>query len=198
MFPLIGLCSEMVKKQLDSEDTVSGIALGIVRSAPMTEIRDIEVDFKVYDGYVAFSAEIVHLALLSPAACAFFIALAGKDVTPEKFLQLIAPGRAWLSASLVCMALVCAIVTAQLILCARLLRNSAKGAICVKIGVLLPRQCLSSLLRYASTWCVTVVRGCLQGSWRGLTIRSSRNRFVTAKAWQEKLAMPLPSLRGSA
>jgi hypothetical protein len=33
---------------------------------------------------------------------------------------------------------------------------------------------------------------------RGLTIRSSRNRFVTPKAWQKKLAMPLAPLRGSA
>jgi len=30
-----------------------------------------------------------------------------------------------------------------------------------------------------------------------LTTRSSRNRFVTPKAWQEKLAVPLFPLRGS-
>ena len=43
---------------------------------------------------------------------------------------------------------------------------------------------VGSILRYTRHW--------------GLTIRSSRNRFVTAKAWQEKLAMPLLPLRGSA
>ena len=71
----------------------------------MADIQDIEVDFKVHDGYVAFSAEVVRLALLAPTAFAFFIALSGTDATPQTFARLIAPGKAWLISSLAFMAL---------------------------------------------------------------------------------------------
>ena len=70
----------------------------------MADINDLEVDFKVHDGYVAFSAEVVRLALLSPAAFAFFVAFAGKDPTTASFTNLIAPGNCWLVASLLFMA----------------------------------------------------------------------------------------------
>ena len=71
----------------------------------MTDIQDINIDFKVHDGYVAFSAEVVRLALLAPTAFAFFIALSGENPTPRAFASLIEPGREWLIASLAFMTL---------------------------------------------------------------------------------------------
>lgn len=68
-------------------------------------MKETEIDFKVHDGYVAFSSEIVRLALLSPAAFAFFIALAGEDPSTETFSRLIAPGQSWLIGGLVMMSL---------------------------------------------------------------------------------------------
>lgn len=67
-------------------------------------INDPDVDFKIHDGYVAFSTEIVRLALLSPTAFAIFIALAGKDATIATFRKLIEPGQGWLMVSLISMA----------------------------------------------------------------------------------------------
>src|SRR5690242_13900970 len=71
----------------------------------MLNANDLDPDFKVHDGYVAFSAEVVRLALLSPAAFALFIALAGKDSTSEAFAKLIGPGRGQLVVSFVFMGL---------------------------------------------------------------------------------------------
>lgn len=71
----------------------------------MANIDDIEVDFKVHDGYVAFSGEVVRLALLSPAVFAFVAALAGKDATTEMLRRIMEPGRTWLVAGLILMAL---------------------------------------------------------------------------------------------
>jgi|SRR5882724_3013049 len=63
----------------------------------MPLITDIEVDFKVHDAYVAFSSEVVRIALLSPAAFAFFVALAGEHPTPAAFKALLAPAQCSLS-----------------------------------------------------------------------------------------------------
>ena len=66
----------------------------------MADVQDIEVDFKVHDGYVAFSAEVVRLALLAPTAFAFFLALSGEDAKAQDVARLIAPGQGWLFGSL--------------------------------------------------------------------------------------------------
>ncbi len=66
---------------------------------------DSEIDFKVHNGYVAFSAEIVRLALLSPVAFTFFITLAGKDADIHSLRQLIQPSLHYLFASFLFMAL---------------------------------------------------------------------------------------------
>jgi hypothetical protein len=71
----------------------------------MTDTKEIELDFKVYEGYVAFSSEIVRLALLSPAIFAFFVALAGKEPTATSLRVLIAPASSSLAVSLVFMGL---------------------------------------------------------------------------------------------
>ena len=71
----------------------------------MKDIHDIEHDFKVLDGFVAFSAEIVRLALLSPAVFTFLIALSGEETTLKNFVKIVCPGRSWLIAALVFMAL---------------------------------------------------------------------------------------------
>jgi hypothetical protein len=57
------------------------------------DITDIEVDFKIHDAYVSFSAEVVRIALLSPALFAFFVALAGEHPTAETVAKLLAPAR---------------------------------------------------------------------------------------------------------
>jgi hypothetical protein len=71
----------------------------------MTEIQDIEIDFKVYEGYVAFSSEVVRLALLSPTVFAFFVAVAGKDAAIKNLKDVIEPGRYQLMAGLAFMAM---------------------------------------------------------------------------------------------
>lgn len=71
----------------------------------MAGIDDIQVDFKVHDGYVAFSGEVVRLALLSPAVFAFVAALAGKDATTDMIIRIMEPGRTSLMAGLMLMAL---------------------------------------------------------------------------------------------
>ena len=52
------------------------------------DIKDTEVDFKIHDAYVAFSSEIVRIALLSPVLFAFFVALAGKDPDHPKLADV--------------------------------------------------------------------------------------------------------------
>lgn len=70
----------------------------------MSEINDIDVDFKVHDGYIAFSAEVVRLALLSPAIFAFFVTLAGEHPSIQNFATLIAPAASSFSWGLTFMA----------------------------------------------------------------------------------------------
>ena len=75
------------------------------RIAMINSDDDNEIDFKVHDGYVAFSREIVRLALLSPLVFTFFITLAGKDADIHSLRQLIQPSLHYLFASFLFMAL---------------------------------------------------------------------------------------------
>jgi hypothetical protein len=59
----------------------------------MPDINDVEVDLKIHDAYVAFSAEVVRLALLSPAVFVFFVAVAGEHPNRDAFAKLLAPAR---------------------------------------------------------------------------------------------------------
>lgn len=70
----------------------------------MALAEDLENDFKVQEGYIAFSAEVVRLALLGPAVFALFVALAGEHPTPNGLADLIRPGKCWLFAGLMFMA----------------------------------------------------------------------------------------------
>jgi len=68
------------------------------------DTKDTEVDFKIHDAYVAFSSEIIRIALLSPLVFPFFAAFAGKDPKQEDVLAVFAPARCSLSLGLICMA----------------------------------------------------------------------------------------------
>jgi len=70
----------------------------------MPGIDDVEVDLKIHDAYVAFSAEVVRLALLSPAVFALFVVLAGEHPTREALVKVVAPARGTLVAGLCFMA----------------------------------------------------------------------------------------------
>ena len=68
------------------------------------DIKDTEVDFKIHDAYVAFSSEIVRIALLSPLVFPFFAAFAGKDPDVKAVAAVFAPAHCSLSLGLICMA----------------------------------------------------------------------------------------------
>jgi hypothetical protein len=55
----------------------------------------LEYDFRIHDAYIAFSAEIVRLALLAPAALSFLVVIAGKEATADKIHALILSGAMW-------------------------------------------------------------------------------------------------------
>lgn len=71
----------------------------------MSDVNDLEIDFKVHDGYVAFSGEVVRVALLSPAVFAFIVALSGEQPTRESISTMIAPGMNSMAISFIFMAL---------------------------------------------------------------------------------------------
>jgi hypothetical protein len=63
----------------------------------MSEGPKLADDFKVHDAYVAFSAEVVRLALLGLTAIPFLVATVGKHVPLEKLMRTLEPGLFWLA-----------------------------------------------------------------------------------------------------
>ncbi len=68
------------------------------------DIKNTEVHFKIHDAYVAFSSEIVRIALLSPLVFPFFMAFAGKDPNAKAVAAVFAPAHFSLSLGLIFMA----------------------------------------------------------------------------------------------
>jgi len=68
-------------------------------------IDEIDVDWKVHDSYVAFSTEVVRLALLSPTILAFLVILAGEKPNANAVSALLAPVGWSLYAGFFCMAM---------------------------------------------------------------------------------------------
>jgi len=64
-----------------------------------------DTDFRVHDGYVKFSSEIVRLALLSPTVFLLLVGIAGENVSREYYLALLKPGLKTLAFGLVFMSL---------------------------------------------------------------------------------------------
>ena len=82
------------------------------RSELEADGQSLEYDFRLHDAYVAFSAEIVRLAVLAPVAASFLIAFAGDNAGRQALLDLFAPTLAMLRLSFLLLG--CAIVFALL------------------------------------------------------------------------------------
>lgn len=71
----------------------------------MTDPRSLDYDFKLHDAYIAFSAEIVRLALLSPVLISFLLVFAGTTPKVEEFAKLLRPAHCSLALGFIAMAI---------------------------------------------------------------------------------------------